>query len=596
MLLHLCFPFGMSSLPYISFGPLPLPLFRLSSESSRSVWLPSSSLTLLPFSSLTQPLVSWNMCFLFFNRWDMDAQAIASAAEELCERTTQCHDEAVAASVAAASTPPTWDGGPGKLESHDTFTSALYNNLTFLQHVSPLKAIRDASFEASVKLEKHFVKASMRTDIYDMLRGFKESAAFQEVDPELQRWIDFELRDARRRGLALGPVEREELESLLSRLSELSASFSKNLGEEATTLLFSEEELSGLPASFLSSLQEEEEEEEDEGDDANTSKIVKKEKKRRKKKVVTLKYPHVVPVMKQCTNAETRRRVERAFNRRCIEENTPLMEEAVRLRERKANLLGYASHADFVLETRMAKGARQAMEFLQDLNGKLKPLRDRDLQLFRKLKQKEEGGEGGAGDTTIELSDYSYLTNLVEKELFSLDHEALRAYFPLSSVLDGMLEVYQVVLGLTFRPVPQAHTWHPDVTLYAVTDTDTGDDVGYFYLDLYPREGKYGHAACFTLQSGALGRQVPVAACVCNFTKPTKGTPSLLRHGEVVTLFHEFGHVMHVLCSRTKTARFSGTHVERDFVEAPSQMLENWCFEKEVREKGDGRRDVKEKA
>ena len=183
------------------------------------------------------------------------------------------------------------------------------------------------------------------------------------------------------------------------------------------------------------------------------------------------------------------------------------------------------------------------------------------------------------------MYDRTYYSKLLEEEKFKVDHEALKAYFELSTVAKGLLGIYQQLLGLTFdreKSLEGGAAWHAEVEAYRVSDTKSGELVGYFYLDMHPREGKYGHAACFGLQPAcatAGGWQVPVAAAVCNFPRPTASQPALLSHRDVETFFHEFGHVMHQLCSKAELEMFAGTRVERDFVEAPSQMLENWCWQ-----------------
>ncbi|KAG9353629.1 hypothetical protein JZ751_011750 [Albula glossodonta] len=300
---------------------------------------------------------------------------------------------------------------------------------------------------------------------------------------------------------------------------------------------------------------------------------------------VTLAYPHYYPLMKRCHVQETRRKMEAAFQSRCKEVNTAILEQLITLRAKVANLLGFETHADYVLEMNMAKNADSVAQFLDQFYEKLKPVGEQERRYVLELKRQECKKRGYEFDGQIHAWDVPYYMNQVEQVKFAVDKDRLIEYFPLEVVTEGLLSIYQDLLGLTFRKVSHAHVWHPAVSLYSVQDVVSGEEIGQFYLDLHPREGKYGHAACFGLQPGCLGpdgkRMLPVAAMVANFTKPTASWPSLLQHHEVETFFHEFGHVMHEICSRTDFVDFSGTLVETDFVEVPSQMLENWVWEKE---------------
>ena len=204
------------------------------------------------------------------------------------------------------------------------------------------------------------------------------------------------------------------------------------------------------------------------------------------------------------------------------------------------------------------------------------------METLRSLKAAHTGQPGAQ----LEPWDLNYYTNKLLKERYAVDTEKLRVYFPYQSTLDGMFAIYQKIFGLKFTQVEAPYVWAPDVQLYVVADAATGTPMGAFYLDMFPREGKFNHFACFPQKAGggmADGRyELPVAALLCNFPAPSADKPSLLKQGDVVTLFHEFGHVMHGMLSRSRFVAQGGFTVPQDFVEAPSQMLENWVWDKAV--------------
>jgi len=280
-------------------------------------------------------------------------------------------------------------------------------------------------------------------------------------------------------------------------------------------------------------------------------------------------------------------------------DNVPLFKEAIILRDEAARLLGYPNHATFRIEDKMAKTPKTVTDFLGDLRTQLAPGGVKETEHLKELKQEDLKNRNldKSYDGNYYLWDHRFYDRLMVEKEYTIDEQKIAEYFPLQSTVNSMLQIFEELFGLVFveivgeerdkiSPTGKGNdiVWHDDVKLFSVWD-DAGEGnafSGYLYLDLHPRPGKYGHAANFNLQSGFLypngTRRYPATALVCNFSKPTATKPSLLKHEEVVTLFHELGHGIHDLVGRTKYSRFHGTSVVRDFVEAPSQMLENWCW------------------
>eukprot|EP00697_Spironema_sp_BW2_P011434 gnl/Spiro4/27117_TR13490_c0_g1_i1.p1 gnl/Spiro4/27117_TR13490_c0_g1~~gnl/Spiro4/27117_TR13490_c0_g1_i1.p1 ORF type:complete len:748 (+),score=216.92 gnl/Spiro4/27117_TR13490_c0_g1_i1:171-2246(+) len=507
------------------------------------------------------------------SRFDLSPTQISSLAAALIDASRRELD-----AVAASRASPSWRSTIAPLVSLDACFSVVEKSCTFPQHVSPNKEIREASVAADTVLSDFQVEASCRHDVYMAVKEFSESAEISTLSAEAKRYLEHTLRDFRRKGLHLTEELRAQVKTLNQELSQLQITYTKNLGEEDTKLSFSRDDLEGMPDDFVSSLKC--------SDDGRYE--------------VTLKYPHYLPLMKLCKKDSTRQVAERAFNSRCHPENSRLLDQMTALRHRIAQLLGYPSHAAYMLEIRMAKTPDAVATFLSDLSNRLTPLQEREEAVLLELKRSEKTARNDSHDPDhIYPWEMAYYRNQVEEKHYGVDHEALKQYFPLHTVTNGLLSIYQRLLGLTFTERAgdaRGVVWHDEVRVFEVSDTSSGEALGVFYLDLHPREGKFSHAACFSLQpgcdgwqldfgdpanrgTGSSGRLLAGAACVCNFSKPAADRPSLLLHDEVETFFHEFGHVMHQLCARRVSfAAFAGTAVERDFVEAPSQMLENWVW------------------
>ena len=434
------------------------------------------------------------------------------------------------------------------------------NRLSLIEQTSTNAAVRDAATDAIKSLSQWAVGIDYRDDVYQALKSF--AATNPKLAGEDKKLLEDTLRDYRRAGLDLPRDQRDAVEKLRKQLTALETDFENNVTKAHAELKFTKAELAGVPEDFL--LQQ--------GIKTGGDEYTLKPN-------ITF---HYIMVEDNAKVEATRRRMMTAQCNLAREANIPLLQKILVLRDELAHQLGYASYADYATETRMVKNAATAINFLQNLKTGLQPKYDAELKEFRDLKNAETGDT----NAIINSWDWRYFANQLKKTKYNVDAEQLRVYFPYQNVLDGMFAIYQRIFGLKFERVEAPYKWIDDLQLYTVSDAKTGEPMGLFYLDMFPRDGKYNHFAQFGIIEGKLlpdGKyQRPVCALVCNFPPPQADKPSLLSHDEVETVFHEFGHAMHTILTRAKYSRFSGTSVPRDFVEAPSQMLENWPWDKKV--------------
>lgn len=434
------------------------------------------------------------------------------------------------------------------------------DRLELIEQTSTNAAVRDAATDAVKRLSDWSVGTDYREDVYAAVKAYAESQPL--LEGEDKKLLDETVRDYRRAGLNLPKDQRDVVEQLRKELTTMETDFEENVTKASQTLKFTKAELQGVPEDFLAQ----------QGIKTGPDEYSLKAN-------ITF---HVLMVEDNAKHEETRRRMLEAQYNLAREKNIPLLQKILVHRDEVAHRLGYASYADYATEVRMVKNAAAAINFLGDLKKGLQPKYDAELEEFRHMKVKETGDL----KAKINIWDWRYYANQLKKTKYNVDAEQLRVYFPYQRVLDGMFSIYQRIFGLRFERVEAPYKWIGDLQLYTVSDRKTGEPLGLFYLDMFPREGKYNHFAEFGILEGKLlpdGRyQRPVCALVCNFPPPQPDKPSLLSHDEVETIFHEFGHAMHTILTEAKYSRFSGTSVPQDFVEAPSQMLENWAWDKSV--------------
>lgn len=404
-------------------------------------------------------------------------------------------------------------------------------------------------------------------ELFDKVKAVKEEINKEELSEEDKTLLSKTYKGFVRNGALLSSTDKEKLRKIDVELAEKSLKFGENVLAETNKYIMiidKETDLEGLPEFAISQAKE-----------------TAKEKGHEDKWAITLDYPSYVPFMTYAKNRALRKELSIAFGSKAFKgdelDNQQIVKDIVKLRYDRAQLLGYETHAHFILEERMAKTPQQVINFLQELEKYGKPGAKKDVQEVAKFAEKLDGL------TDLQRWDFAYYSEKLKMQKYAIDDELLKPYFQLEKVIDGVFQTAELLFGITFHKSNQIDVYHPDVMTYDVLNKE-GKEVAKFYADFFPRAGKRA-GAWMTSYAGQYkdqhGDHRPLVSIVCNFTKPTNEVPSLLTFNEVTTLFHEFGHALHGMLANGTYESLTGTSVFWDFVELPSQIMENWCFEKE---------------
>ncbi|WP_139979868.1 M3 family metallopeptidase [Nocardioides litoris] len=417
---------------------------------------------------------------------------------------------------------------------------------SLIGNVHPDEAVRTTAERAEQDVSRLSTELSLDRGLFELFDGLDGSG----LDEQATRLLEKVRRDFRRAGVDRDDETRARITAIQERMTELDQEFGKAVRDDVRTIRVRPEQLDGLPADFR------------EAHPADDDGLV----------TITTDYPDAVPTRQFAHDPEVRREMLEAFLDRGYPQTDPLLRELFDLRHELATLVGYDDWASYDAEVKMIGEGPAIAAFIDRIaEAAAEPMQRELATLLERYRKDFPDAEQVSG------ADAPYYLEAVRREQLEVDSQEVRTYFAFEKVRAGLLDVTGRLFGLRYDEVPDAPVWHADVTAYDVVDVDSGEGLGRIYLDLHPREGKYKHAAQFTLTDGVRGVQQPEGVLVCNFSR------GLMEHDHVVTLFHEFGHLVHhVLGGHVDWARFAGVATEWDFVEAPSQMLEEWAWDPEV--------------
>ena len=417
-----------------------------------------------------------------------------------------------------------------------------------IQNVHP-----DAEMRAAAEIENQKVSAfstslSLNHEVYNALAALDLDGA----DEVTRYYVEKTLRDFRLSGVDKDEATRKKIKELRDEVVKIGQDFSRNIREDIRTVVVNDvSELEGLPADYIARHKP--------GADGKIT--------------LTIEYPDSLPIFSYAKNEQLRKRMFIAYNNRAYPKNIEVLDRLIARRHELANLVGFPHWADYVTADKMVGSAKNASDFIDKIVQASAMRAERDYQKLLKRKQQDVPGA-----TEVNAWESTYYSDMVRKSEYNFDSQEVRPYFAYDRVKQGVLDVTGTLFGVSFRAVEGAPVWHDSVECYEMLEDEKL--VGRFYLDMHPRPGKYNHAAEFGIRTGVSGRQIPEAALVCNFPGSINGDPGLMSHDDVVTFFHEFGHLIHFLVAgRHEWVGIGGISTEQDFVEAPSQMLEEWAWD-----------------
>jgi thimet oligopeptidase len=414
--------------------------------------------------------------------------------------------------------------------------------------VHPDKAIRDTAEACEQEAAAFINELKLNRELYQAFAALDTKG----MDPQTERLVTRSLRDFRRAGVDKDEDKRTRIKAIDDELVKLGQTFSRNIVDDVRSIALTDAgQMKGLPKDYIDSHKPN-----DKGEI-----------------LITTNYPDYIPFMSYAESNDLRKKLYVASRARGDKTNGEVLKKILKLRTEKAKLLGYASWADYATEDKMMKSGKNAAQFIERITKTAQKRAKRDYAELLKFKKKSEKGA-----SRVEDYEKSYIENKVKAQSYSYDPQEVRPYFPYRQVEQGLLDITAEMYGVEYKPAADAELWHQDVRAFDVTRE--GQKIGRIFLDMHPRDGKYQHAAQFTLRSGIKGVQLPEGVLVCNFPNPRTDPPALMEHDDVVTMFHEFGHLMHHVLGGQEHRWIdqAGVATEWDFVEAPSQMFEEWAW------------------